>query len=322
MAKRKISFWAKVLGIRPYLNEVPVEGKISDKFLRKWDVEVYVRQIIRVGNCITLLSNKFTITEETFWNLNYFKDYVQYVYWTFNETFLEKITEGVNLKSLTVLSRFRDLLLKFPNPYLEPEPEDADDELRYSYLKKRSLANDKKNRFDLMFSLDRQNRQAFLLAVEKRISDLTQSAPISEAPSSGSFPDEVHTTIPTARQEINFLDVLRPMNGKPENTLQLIKEKTEEARLDFNIFTQVRLLKNGDNPYGLNGCMIAMIDHFYTLKYFKNEEYTLAEVFSAYLRYSGNKIGKMSDYLAHYHTDKYYKRNIDRLKSLKIKRLQ
>jgi len=47
MTKRKISFWAMVLGVRPYLNEVPVEGKISDKFLRKWDVKVYIRQIIR-----------------------------------------------------------------------------------------------------------------------------------------------------------------------------------------------------------------------------------------------------------------------------------
>jgi len=113
-----------------------------------------------------------------------------------------------------VLSRFRDLLLKAPNPYIEPEPEDADDELRYSYLKKRSLENDKKKRFDLMFSLDRQNRLAFLLAVEKRISDLTQTATQSETSSSGSFPDEVPTIMPATRQEINFVDVPANLVGR------------------------------------------------------------------------------------------------------------
>ena len=321
MAKRKISFWAKILGVRPYLNEVPVEGKTSNKFLRMWDVPVYVRQIIRAGNCITLLSNKYAITEETFWNLNYFKDYTQYVYWTFNEAFLEKITGSVKLKSLSVLSRFRDLLQKAPVPYNEPEPEEADDELSYSYRKKRSMAKDKKRAFDLMFSLDRQNRQAFLLAVEKRMSELTQAVPKAELSSPVPFSDEAAATMP-ATSEINFLDVLRPIDGSQENTLRFIKERTDEARLDFNVFTKVRLLKNGDNPYGLNGCMMAMIDHFYTLKYFKNDEFTLAEVFGAYLRYSGNKIGKMSDYLARYHSDKYYKNNIEKFKGLKIKRLQ
>ena len=75
------------------------------------------------------------------------------------------------------------------------------------------------------------------------------------------------------------------MNGNPKETLQFIKQKTEEA--GFNLFSPVPRLENGKNPYGLNGCMATMIDYFYQLNYFK-KEYTLEQIFKAYLQYSGN----------------------------------
>jgi len=74
MAKKgKISFLTKFLSNRHYISEVPVEGKKSSKFhFATGYFDRYVDQIIRTGNCITLLSTKFEISEESFWNINHF----------------------------------------------------------------------------------------------------------------------------------------------------------------------------------------------------------------------------------------------------------
>jgi hypothetical protein len=54
---------------------------------------------------------------------------------------------------------------------------------------------------------------------------------------------------------ILFSELLRPTNGSSEKTLEFIKERRADAGFDFAIFSLVRRLPNGKNPYGLNGCM-------------------------------------------------------------------
>ena len=73
--KRKVGFAAKLLSNHHYLNEVSVEGKESSRFnfnIAYYDH--YAAQIIRAGNCISLLTTKFAITEDSFWNIIYFDD--------------------------------------------------------------------------------------------------------------------------------------------------------------------------------------------------------------------------------------------------------
>ena len=41
------------------------------------------------------------------------------------------------------------------------------------------------------------------------------------------------------------------------------------AGFEFNLFSPVPRLENGKNPYGLNGCMGAIIDYFYQLNFLK-----------------------------------------------------
>jgi hypothetical protein len=54
--KEKISFPTKILSNRYYLNEVLMEGKKTLKFnFRIGYYDLYAAQIIRLGNCITLL---------------------------------------------------------------------------------------------------------------------------------------------------------------------------------------------------------------------------------------------------------------------------
>jgi hypothetical protein len=119
---------------------------------------------------------------------------------------------------------------------------------------------------------------------------------------------------------IHFLQVLRPINGSPEETLQFIIQKTEEADFEFEIFSPVPRLENGKNPYGLNGCMAAMVDFFYQLNYFK-KEYSLEEIFKTYLQYSGNSIGKLRTFISEFRHDNSFIKHSEKLKKLKITKL-
>jgi hypothetical protein len=114
--------------------------------------------------------------------------------------------------------------------------------------------------------------------------------------------------------------MLKPMDGSPENTLQFIIEKTEQAGFDYKIFQPVTRLANGKNPYGLNGCIAAMIDFFYQLGYFK-KDYSQKEIFTAFLQYSGNSIGKFNTFLSEFREDSHFIRYSAKLKNLKIKKL-
>src|SRR5258708_7837080 len=174
--KEKISIPTKILSNRYYLNEVPVERKRTPKFnFTIGYYDLYAAQIIRLGNCITLLSNKFTISEDTFWNANHFEDLAKYIYWTFNQGFLYKLQEGVQAQKLPILQHCHKTLTENPIPYGEPIPETADEELKWCYIKNDSLKGEPK--FNRMYSLDQENRQAFLGAVEKRMADLVDTLP-------------------------------------------------------------------------------------------------------------------------------------------------
>ena len=119
--KVKVGFATKLGSNYYYLNEVQVEGKATSRFNFKIGFnDEYAAQIIRTGNCITLLSNPFTLTVESFWNTNYFEDLARYVFWTFNKSFLLKLTEKIEILKLPVLKRCAELLKENFTPYTEP----------------------------------------------------------------------------------------------------------------------------------------------------------------------------------------------------------
>jgi hypothetical protein len=301
---------------RNYLNEVPVEGKKNLRFLRRlgfWDR--YHLQIIRTGNCVSLLTTPIAITEDSFWNINHFEDLAKFVFWTFNKSFLLKIIGRVEGQKLPVLLRCRDLLVEYPVAYAEPAPADADQELLFCYVKSAHMKT--QSRFAQLYELDGQNRRDFLAAVEKRIADFPAALP-QAAGNSVALPPAADSE--TTAEAIIFLEMLRPMDGSPENTLAFITAKIEEAGFNFKLFSPVKRLANGKNPYGFNGYMAGMIDFFYQHGYFKNE-YGLEQIFEAYLRFSGNTIGKFKTFLSEFRNDRHYREFFQQLKALKIRKL-
>lgn len=317
--KPNISLSTKFLSNRHYLTEVPVEGKKAPTFqLRLSNYGLYVAQIIRTGNCVTLLSTPFAITENSFWNTNHFEDIAKYVFWTFNRSFLLKLLDQVDTQKLSVLHRCRDLLQEYPTAYPEPLPEDADEELSFCYSKNGFLKKD--NNFQTMYSLDELNRKSLLEAVEKRIGELS---PTLSPPDSMPVADSEFDT-PSQKADIvpltPFLQLVRPMNGNPEETLQFITSQTELAGFEFPLFSPVQHLPSGKNPYGFNGAMAAMLRFFYDRNYFK-KEHGFVEVFNSYLQYSGNRIPKLRSFLASYQDDRHFQKYTSNLKDLKINKL-
>jgi hypothetical protein len=153
MDKKKVGFATKVLSNHYYLKEVSVENKITSKFNFKIGYyDQYMAQIIRTGNCITLLSNNIELTDDSFWNTNYFEDLTKYVFWTFNKSFLLKLTEKIESLRLPVLARCSELLKENFIPYSEPLLNNTDEELQWCYVKNGKLKNDPK--FSQMYLLE------------------------------------------------------------------------------------------------------------------------------------------------------------------------
>lgn len=116
--KVKVGFARKLLSNHYYLNEVLVDGKTTSKFNFKIGFNAqYAAQIIRTGNCITFLSNPLSLTLDSFWNTNYFEGLTRCVFWTFNKSFLLKLTEKIATLKLPVLKRCAELLRENSIPY-------------------------------------------------------------------------------------------------------------------------------------------------------------------------------------------------------------
>lgn len=227
--RRKVGFVTKLLSNHYYLREVPVEGKITNKFYRKLGYnEHYVAQIIRTGNCITLLCTNTPITEDSFWNINYFEDLAKYVFWTFNRSFLLKLTDKAESLKLAILERCLELLQENFTPYSEASSGKLDEELEWCIVKNANLKKDPK--FSQMYLLDDENRTVILRAIEKRIAEFPKTVVINQAA------EEPLEEIPGTSRTILFLEVLRPINGNPEETLQFMMQKTKEAGFELNVF--------------------------------------------------------------------------------------
>jgi hypothetical protein len=308
----KVGLATKFLSNRNYIKEVSVEGKRTNKFnFSIGFYDQYAAQIIRIGNCITLLSNDITINKETFWNPNYFEDLTKYVFWTFNQSFLFTLTETSNTLTPSTLNTCFDLLQKNFTPYDAALPDGADEELQWCLVKNEHLKKDPK--FGQMYSLDKENRSALLEALATKINPFKNEAVESGSNNNELFSSESKTT--------SFLDVVKPLTNDPTETLNFIASKLEEAKFDLNLLSKIDKLPNGKNPYGLNGAIAAMIDFFYQHNYFK-KEYTLEEIFKAYSAYSGNSIAKLKTFLSEFRQDNSYIKHFEKLKQLKISKLK
>ena len=310
----KVSFFTKYYSNKNYINEIAIEEKHTSKFYFQLGYyDQYVAQVIRSGNALSLLSNQIVLNRENFWNLHYFEDIVRFIFWTFNKSFLLILKQKIETLDTITAGRCIQLLQQHTEPYTLSFIYEADEELYWCTVKNAHLKNDSK--FDKMYQLDKVNRHLLLEALLKEVNE---NKIIADEKKKEEMVSPV-LTLPT--KESTFIDILEPINGSSEETLQFIISHSIAAGLDFDIFALIIKLDNGKNPYGLNSCIGAVIDYFYQLGYFK-KAYELETIFMAYCSYSGNQIGKMKIFLSEFRQDKRYQKNTSKLKLLKINKLR
>ena len=226
----KVGFATKILSNRNYIKEVSVEGKTTNKFnFSIGFYDQYASQIIRIGNCITLLSNDITINKDNFWNPNYFEDLTRYVFWTFNKSFLFTLTEATDTLSPSIIKRCALVLLKNLIPYSNKLEETSDEELHWCLVKNQNFKEDPK--FQQMYLLDRENRMALMAALSAKITSFdTQEK---------ALPKTSGETLTTEPSVASFLDVLKPLNNNPNETLHYMVSKLEEAKFELKLLSKV-----------------------------------------------------------------------------------
>ena len=184
--------------------------------------------------------NPYTITTDSFWNINYFEDITKYIFWTFNKSFILKLIEKIPVLSATILHRSLQLLTENHIPYNRVKLLDADEELQWCFVKDRALRDSKK--YEDMYRLDQENREAIKLALEERL--LAPTLP------------ERDNLVKEAHPVTSFLDMIIPANGSSLETLEFIKDKLKEAEFRFDIFLPVKKSKDNRNPHGFNRCLL------------------------------------------------------------------
>ena len=221
------------------------------------------------------------------------------------------LIEKIETLSPSTLNGCLELLNTYFIPYDFPINDAINDqEIIWCKVKNEHLKKDAK--FSNMYTLDKENRTILMEVLIKRRGVLLN---LANEKKEILTENTLNGTIP-----IDFLDMLRPMNGSTAATFQYIRDQTEKANIEFNIFLPVAQLENGKNPYGLNGCIAAVIDYYYQRNFFI-KEYSLEQIFKAYAVFSGNSIGKLKPFLSTFRQDKNYVKYFSKLQTLKINKL-
>ena len=302
--KRKIHWPTKIISNRNYIKEVSIDDKVTNTFNFKTGYyDLYAAQIIRAGNCITLLSSPPTFSMNTFKNSNLFEDIAKYVFWTFNESYRLQLIEHLSDFSDMELQRCQSLLHNNFIPYDGIAEDNPDEELVWCMVKNNHLKVDPK--FESMYQKDQENREAIL----KEINKLMELSGINKNETASAIDQE-----PT--KQSGFLDMIIPLNGSIENTLNYIESKIIEARFPHNIFHTISKSKKGANKTGLNSEIAAMVNVFQDKGYFKRE-FTFKDIFKSFGIHTKNQAGKDYDY-SFFVQDYNYKKYLEDLKSLEI----
>ncbi len=302
--KRKIHWPTKIISNRNYIKEVSIDDKVTNTFNFKTGYyDLYAAQIIRAGNCITLLSSSPAFSLNTFKNSNLFEDIAKYVFWTFNESYRLQLIEHLSDFSSMELQRCQSLLHNNFIPYDGIGEDNPDEELVWCMVKNNHLKVDPK--FESMYQKDRENREAIL----KEMNKLMELSGINKNETVLAIDQE-------PKKQPGFLDMIIPLNGSIENTLSYIESKIIKARFPHNIFHTISKSKKGANKTGLNSEIAAMVNVFQDKGYFKRE-FTFKDIFKSFGIYTQNQAGKDYDY-SFFVQDYNYKKYLEDLKSLEI----
>lgn len=288
-----------------YVTEIDVHGKTPNVFRSIWDnADVFIDKAIRKGNAISFNDTDYHISGKHFWDIEFFEDYCQSLFFCFKPGFTQKLIRALQKIEQPDLSYFQQTLSWYPAAYLDAIDHPTDPYLHF--IGKKLSSMNRKNMLAEVTRLDKENRRLLLSALQ-------QQAIV--------FQEPVATNEPTTSQPAPFTNMLKPINGSVSNTKLFIQQQLTSAGIPFELFISkpVTQTRTGKNPDGFAGAIASMISTFKDLGYFK-DGFTLPEILDAYLKETGNSIGKFNNFKRNYLADNYYLRYKASLDDLALKK--
>ena len=287
-----------------YVTEIDVHRKTPNVFRSIWDnADVFIDKAIRKGNAISFNDTDYHVSENHFWDIEFFEDYCQSLFFCFKPGFTKKLIRALQKIEQSDLPYFQQTLSRYPAAYLDAIDHPTDPYLHF--IGKKLSSMNRKNMLAEVTRLDKENRRLLLSALQQQSTTFQESVLPNE-------PVEISTA--------PFANMLRPINGSINTTRQFIQQQLTNAGIPFELFIPKPIAKTSTNknPDGFNGAVAAMIVVFKELGYFK-DGVSFPELLEAYLKETGNSIGKLNNFKRNYLADNYYLRYKASLDDLALK---
>lgn len=261
---------------------------------------LFIQNAIARGSCLTLHDVDFHIKAHSFWDIDTFEEHCRFLFFTFNDAFLKKISHKLDAYSDTALKSFLDVLNDNPSPYKDAISHPSDPYLYFCGKKLQSLNQSKK--LEQVLAIDARNRQQLRQAI---LSHLNMP---------------IHQTKQQQQRE-PFTNLLKPYNGNKANTFRKIQDYLSQLDFRHDLFKPISKTKGHKNPIGFNACVAAMITVFKELGYFE-KAYSFDDILDAYIEQTGNTIGNLGDFKNNYRKKDLFDRYRKELMELHITSFQ
>lgn len=293
-----------------YITEINMHNAGKNDYRSFMDnIAAFIDKILRRGNAISFSDTDYHVSENHFWDIEFFEDYCHFIFFCFKPGFTQKLIRVIQRIEQSDLSYFQQILSRHPAAYIDAINHPTDPYLHFIGRKLFSLNN--KNMLDEVIRLDKENRQLLLNALQQQTIAFQQPVLPGEpvqAPSTSSTP---------------FTNTLKAVSGSVNNTKLFIQQQLTIAGIPFELFIPkpVTKTRTNKNPDGFAGAVASMITFFKELGYFK-DGFSFPEILDAYLKETGNSIGKLNNFKRNYLADNYYLRYKASLEDLSLKKYQ
>lgn len=292
-----------------YITEINVHENEPNDFRGIMDnIPLFIERTLRHGNGISLNDVDYSVSESTFWDIEFFEEYCRNLYFCFKKGFTVKLIRKIKQLNRADTEYFHQTLSSNFTPYPDVLDKSANSYRSFIGMKLQNLNRDRL--LDEVRRLDKENRSYLLNALK-------------EALDNKSINQHSETENPRENDDdLPFTKMLRPVENSKLKTKSVIQHYLQEAGISFELFSQKPIAQTGkdNNPDGFKGAVAAMIYTFQRLNYFE-EGFSFPEILGAYLKETGNKIGKLSNFKRHYLDDNYFIQYTNKLKDVLPKEL-
>lgn len=277
-----------------YITEINVHENEPNDFRGIMDnIPLFIERALRHGNCISLNDVDYSISESTFWDIEFFEEYCLNLYFCFKKGFTVKLVRKIKQLNRTDTEYFHQTLSSNFTPYPDVLDKSANSYRSFIGMKLQNLNRDRL--LDEVRRLDKENRRYLLNALKEALENKT-----------------VHQDVETETRDENydnlpFTKMLNPIEHSKFKTKGIIQDYLFGAGIAFELFhvKPAKKKRDGSNKDGFNGAVAAMIFVFKKLHYF-DKDFSFDEILDAYLEETKNEIGKLSYYKAHYLDNGYF----------------